>query len=60
MLAFDFVRCHHFPGESPYDRLLSQFEAERLHPADQTPLPVSNRSQGPDDLLVRHLNRGQF
>ena len=52
MLGADCARCHRFPGESPYSRLLSQLKAERLYPVDETPLPAPNRSQGPDSILV--------
>ena len=47
LLAFDFARLDDIFGESPQDSLLTEIEAERLHPADQPALLMPDSSQGP-------------
>ena len=43
LFLFDSARLDDILGESPQDCLLSEIEAERFHPPNQSALPMSNR-----------------
>ena len=50
ILPFDPACLYGILRESPQDRLLPEFEAEALHPADQPTLLVPDCSQGFDHI----------